>query len=292
VLVSSGAAIREINAVRQTFSAVKAGALAERAPDTDQITFIVSDTNVGEEACVASGPTLKPPNDSPRAIDVITRYNLLSKLPRSILECGALALSNVGIARGSDKSGAEPPHSKVREHYVLLENRTALNAAALKARELGYTVAFADDLLEQPIEEGCERLIARLKDEWLRQPSARPFCLLSGGEFACPVKGDGVGGRNLETALRCAAELSTTDDIGWKHVVILSSGTDGIDGNSPAAGAITDETTISQAHSLGLNPGKFLEQSDSFSLLQALQAVIFTGPTGTNVRDLRVLLAC
>jgi hydroxypyruvate reductase len=107
-------------------------------------------------------------------------------------------------------------------------------------------------------------------------------CLISGGEFSCPVRADGIGGRNLETVLRCA--------LAERNVVILSAGTDGIDGNSPAAGAIAAETTLARARSLSLEPADFLARSDSYTFFEQLGDLIVTGPTGTNVRDLRILL--
>jgi len=111
-------------------------------------------------------------------------------------------------------------------------------------------------------------------------------CAVSGGEFACPVRGDGRGGRNLETALRCAMGLANQTS----PLVILSAGTDGIDGNSPAAGAIADETTIKRAQGLTLDAAEYLARSDSYTLFARLNDLMVTGPTGTNVRDLRILL--
>jgi hydroxypyruvate reductase len=221
-LIRSGARISEINAVRRTFSAVKGGRLAERAPHARMVTLIVSDTNEGDEANVASGPTV--------------------------------------------------PGSPYR---VLLGNWTALEAAHQKALELGFTCAIEHNICEQAIEQGCELLITRLQQE-------NTDCVISGGEFSCPVRGAGVGGRNLETVLRCAMNL--------KSGVFLSAGTDGIDGNSPAAGAIADETTLARARSLGLDPADFLARSDSYSFFEKLGDLILTGPTGTNVRDLRILV--
>jgi glycerate-2-kinase len=215
------------------------------------------------------------------AKEVVSHYDLASKLPKSIIEIIA-----------ADAAKQAPVYRGLRKHHVLLNNMTAVEAAATKARELGCEVEIAADLVEQPIAEGVGQLIARLKLIWQRRASDRPVCLLSGGEFACSVRGNGVGGRNLETVLRCALDISSGTDIGWKHVVVLSAGTDGIDGNSPAAGAFADETTVSRAHSLGLNPLSFLKESDSFRLLRALDDAIVTGATGTNVRDLRILLAC
>jgi glycerate-2-kinase len=163
---------------------------------------------------------------------------------------------------------------------MLLDNKTALHAAAEKARVLGFATTITTEISEQPTEDGCRQLIEQLKS------LDGPACLLSGGEFSCPVRGDGAGGRNLETVLRGAQLLEGVSS----HVVFLSAGTDGIDGNSPAAGAIADETTIATAKSLGLDADDFLERSDSFTFLEKLNATIVTGPTGTNVRDVRILL--
>ena len=116
-----------------------------------------------------------------------------------------------------------------------------------------------------------------------------PAGIISGGEFSCPVRGGGIGGRNLETALRCAIELDRNPPS--RDVVVMSCGTDGIDGNSPAAGAIADKTTISRAKLLGLDANEYLSRSDSYSFFEKLGDVIVTGPTGTNVRDLRIILS-
>ena len=134
-----------------------------------------------------------------------------------------------------------------------------------------------------------EKLLTRL-GELKSTTTAADVCLISGGEFACPVRGDGLGGRNLETALRLAiAADQNSERVG--EFVALCAGTDGIDGNSPAAGAIVDSTTIERARRIGLDPAEFLKRSDSYSFFVALGDVVTTGPTGTNVRDLRILLA-
>ena len=115
------------------------------------------------------------------------------------------------------------------------------------------------------------------------------FSSVSGGEFSCRVRGDGRGGRNLETALRCSINLDKQKNT-RSHFVVLSAGTDGIDGNSPAAGAIADETTLQRARSLNLDAKQYLARSDSYTFFEQLNDLIITGPTGTNVRDLRILL--
>lgn len=278
VLVGSGASIGEINAVRRAFSAIKGGRLAARAANCDQITLIISDVPAGQEWNVASGPTTSPPPDSPKAREVVEKYQLRSQLRDSILR----AIDSDPIAPSDDSS-------KLRVHFVLLSNDDALEAAASAALRRGYRTEFARTITDERIESGCEKLLLRLVD--LRSSAARTIgadvCLISSGEFSCPVKGDGLGGRNLETALRLA--IKANED-GVTDFAALCAGTDGIDGNSPAAGALVDSTTIERAHKIGLDPKDFLYRSDAYSFFVALGDVITTGPTGTNVRDLRILL--
>jgi hydroxypyruvate reductase len=270
-LVSCGARIAEINSVRRAFSAVKGGGLARRAPGAKLFTLIVSDTNAGDEASVASGPTINPPPDAPNAIEVVEHYHLDTVLPESIINAVREAKAPEAAITGS--------------HVVLLDNRTAIDAAVKKARELGFACTTLDHICEQPIQEGCELLLASLFDHQIHEP----FCTISGGEFSCPVRGDGRGGRNLETALRCAISLDDHNNKG-SHFVVLSAGTDGIDGNSTAAGAVADETTLHRARNLNLNAAEYLARSDSYTFFEQLNDLIVTGPTGTNVRDLRIVL--
>jgi hydroxypyruvate reductase len=270
-LISCGAHIAEVNAVRRAFSAVKGGALARRARRAKTFTLIVSDTNRGDEANVASGPTLNPPADAPKAIDVVAHYQLETVLPPSIMKAVSSA------------DNAAPPVNG--SHLVILDNETAIKAAWLKAHGLVTMNQVATDICEQEIQQGCDLLLARL----MTSPQDATSCLVSGGEFSCPVHGDGRGGRNLETALRCAIALAKEHSQG-PHLVVLSAGTDGIDGNSPAAGAIADETTVERARNLGLDAADYLARSDSYTFFERLDDLIITGPTGTNVRDLRILL--
>jgi len=258
-LISCGASIAEVNSVRRAFSAVKGGGLARRSPHAQVFTLIVSDTNLGDEASVASGPTLAAPPDAPKAIEVVNHYGLDTILPKSIMNA---------IRRPTPSP--EPVNGS---HVVLLDNATATRAAHQKAIELGFACSVMENINEQPIQEGCDLLLAN-------PPS------ISGGEFSCPVRGDGRGGRNLETALRCAIGLHNQTS----HTVVLSAGTDGIDGNSPAAGAIADETTIQRARNLSLDAEQYLARSDSHTFFEQLNDLVVTGPTGTNVRDLRILL--
>lgn len=281
VLVSCGATIAEINSVRRAVSAVKGGRLSALAPGALQISLIVSDTNTGEESLVASGPTFPAPKDAPDPLQTLARYQLEKRLPATVLQVvKEAARDNIRI-------------KDYGRHYLLLDNRSAIDSAAEAARSRGFTVEIAQDIVEQPIQEGCAELLSRLR-AGAGKSGASVFCLISGGEFACPVRGDGTGGRNAETVLRCAIEIeeesSRTVMSADTHTVILSAGTDGIDGNSPAAGALADETTTERGRALGLNGRGSLERSDAHTFFNALGDAINTGPTGTNTRDLRIMI--
>jgi hydroxypyruvate reductase len=263
ILVSCGARISEINVIRQAISEVKGGKLLRRIPNAQAISLIISDTNEGDEASVASGPTLAPPDARDSARDLVYAYRLEKDLPVSVLSAIERSL--------------QTPAIEGHAYFVLASNKTALEAARRKAESLGFESSIEKTISEQPIAEGCEMMQAK------EGPNT---CVLSGGEFSCPVRGNGLGGRNSETALRCAISLDPT-----KETVVLSAGTDGIDGNSPAAGAIADNTTMARAHSLGLDEHDFLARSDSHRFFTLLKDAIYTGPTGTNVRDVRMVLS-
>lgn len=287
ILVSCGASIAEINAVRCAFSAVKGGGLAACAPDTQQVSLIISDTGRGQESIVASGPTYELSPDAPDAASVIARYNLAERLPAAILRA-------VNHPRETNEASRA---RQLRSHLVLLDNESALKAAAYEAQRRDLMVDIARDISEQPIAAGCTEMLSQLLA--LQQRATREghiACLISGGEFACPVRGEGIGGRNAETALRCAIEIDVwrnekRDNESFAHLALLSAGTDGIDGNSPAAGAIVDEMTLRRAREMNLDARSFLDGSDAYSFFNALGDALVTGPTGTNVRDLRILLA-
>ncbi len=278
-LVTCGASIAEINSVRAVISDVKAGGLARRAPHCEQVTLIVSDTNENDEESVASGPTIIQSNSRFDAREVVARYQLESRLPHPVLR---LLNSAADLNRGEENFSYSA--------CAILSNIQAISAAVSQSVELGFAFEVAKDIQEQSIADGCRLLVDRAAEMFERKGRNHPVCLISGGEFSCPVTGDGVGGRNSETVLRCAIEINQRTLAGNPSFVILSAGTDGIDGNSPAAGAVADNTTVARAADLGLNPQAFLERSDAFSFFDRLGDAVLTGATGTNVRDLRIVL--
>ena len=276
VLVTSGASIAEINAVRRTISRVKGGGLALAAPNAKQISLLISDTSQGDLSSVASGPSLLPANDIPDASGVVEKYRLREKLPAS----------TIGVLEN-----CQPPTAKNLDNraYVLLDNEQMIRHAARIAQENGFIVGIDTDAEDEFIVEGCEKLFSRFIEFRRSVKEDRPVCLLSGGEFGCKVTGNGIGGRNAETVLRLS--LLARSEKSLLRYAILSAGTDGIDGNSPAAGAATDGSMFRRAKQRGLDPARHLETSDSFSFFQKLDDAIITGPTGTNVRDIRILIA-
>jgi hydroxypyruvate reductase len=306
-LVTCGAGIEEINAVRRAISAVKGGGLSRAAARAAQVTLIISDVSEGEAQAVASGPTFTVDDElnARAARDVIRQYDLTARLPASILRVVDRTRAPRETTR-ADAGGAAIAFAGgianiTRRHYVLLDNARAVERAAEIARELGFAVEVAGDLVEQNVADGARLLVSRLLELRERIGEGRGVCVVSGGEFACPARGTGVGGRNSETVLRCALELDarakefsavTAGSIDQlPRFVVLSAGTDGIDGNSPAAGALCDEATVARARSLGLDARKFLDASDAHNFFDALGDAVTTGATGTNVRDLRILLS-
>jgi len=280
-LVGCGAVISEMNVVRRFLSAVKGGRLAAAAPRSRQISLYVSDVNSDDLSTVSSGLTL--PSMATRAdFDrIVQRYDLLNKFPAHIS-----ALITAGELPDLPRANAEDADR--RSHHLLLDNRKALlEAKRIAESDFGCVVEIAEDMVEGDVETmmlaHIERVVA------LRHRHAgKPVCLLSGGEAVCPVRGDGQGGRNQELVLRAAIHLYQR---GLSDVVVLSAGTDGIDGNSPAAGAIADSDTLRLAEEKGVSAEQRLQNSDSFNFFNALGDAIITGPTGNNVRDVRILIA-
>ena len=280
VLVGCGAVIGEMNVVRKALSAVKGGRLAQAAERATQISLYISDVNHDDLATISSGLTL-PANFSVEDFDrIIDKFDLLEKFPAHI----ASIVQSIAFRRWLKKS----PEGDIlnSSHQLLLDNREALKIAKKIAEEkYNCIVEIADDLIEGEIEAMSVEHLNRLQT--LRGNHAHNIvCLLSGGEVICPVRGNGLGGRNQEFVLRAAMKIKADESI-----AILSAGTDGIDGHSLAAGSIADETTVQRASLLGILPDEYLQRSDSFNFFHQLGDAILIGSTGNNVRDLRIFLA-
>jgi hydroxypyruvate reductase len=279
-LVTCGASIDEINAVRKHLSAVKGGRLAIAAGPATKITFAVTDVPDGQESALASGPTLPDPSTVFDACEVVRRYGLLPKFPPVFQRQFEHPESIAETPKAGD-SAFDPR----RNAFQILLGRHDLFHAAHHASESAEFVTICDNTTDNwPIEKAVDFLLVQL-DALKRDSPTKSVALIADGEVSSPVTGNGVGGRNL------AFVLDAVKKIAGKRIAVLSGGTDGIDGSSPAAGAVADGVTLDRAQSLGLNPTDYFERSDSYHFFRALGDAIETGPTGNNLRDLRILLA-
>ncbi len=283
LLLRAGANISELNAVRKHLSTLKGGQLAALAYPATVLALLLSDVIGDRLDVIGSGPAAPDSSTFHDALAVLGKFNLLDAVPlvvRQRLEQGAK-----GTIRETPKPG-DPLFQHVH-NVVIGSNRLALDAAAKKAKVLGFRPLMLSSTMQ-----GETREIARAHAEILREvtssghPITPPACILSGGETTVTVRGKGTGGRNQEFALAAALAIE-----GLENVLVLSAGTDGTDGPTDAAGALSTGATVSRATKLGFDPAAALRDNNSYPLFNALGDLIRTGPTGTNVMDVHLLLA-
>lgn len=282
ILLSCGADIHEINVLRKHISLIKGGLLAKAAFPATCITLAISDVVGDDPDIIASGPTTADSSRFDAGLAIIEKYRLASKLPHSVVE---------RIRKGA--KGAIPETPKPGDpifdsafFQVVANNARALQAAAAAAESMGYHTLVLSSMIEGDTAEAA-RMHAAIAKEIVKtgHPVQKPACILSGGETTVRVTGNGLGGRNQEFALHAALKIAGID-----NVVLLCAGTDGTDGPTDAAGAVVDATTVARAIDAGIDPEAFLAENDSYHFLAQTNDQIKTGPTGTNVMDLRVIL--
>jgi glycerate 2-kinase len=275
VLVHSGAPIGEINAIRKHLSAVKGGRLAQAAFLAQQVSLLVSDVPDNIPDALASGPTMPDSTNVDDCYRIAEKHDLLPQLPPSTRE--------LFEQRALEETPKLDDQAFYRSRWwTILSNQTAVEQASAAAERAGFVVLVDNSCDDWGYERAADYLLKRLRE--LRKESGR-VCLISGGEVTVKVTNGGVGGRNQQFALACAEKI-----VG-ENITVLSAGTDGVDGNSPAAGAVVDGTTAARAQSKGLNVRAAVEKFDAYPFFRALGDAVETGPTGNNVRDLRILLA-
>jgi len=274
-LVLSGAPIAEINAVRKHLSAVKGGRLAQAAFPAQQVSLLVSDVPDNTPDALASGPTMSDSTTVEDCYRITEKYELLKQFPKSARE-----LFERHALEETPKSD-DPAFQRAR-WWPVLTNRTAIDEASIGAERAGFIVHVDNSCDDWDYEKAAEYLLQRLRE--LRKQCS-PVCLISGGEVTVKVANGGIGGRNQQFALVCV------EKIGGENITVLSAGTDGVDGNSPAAGAVVDGTTLERARTRGLEARAALDTFDAYPFFKSLGDMIETGPTGNNLRDLRILLA-
>jgi hydroxypyruvate reductase len=275
MLVLSGAPIAEINTIRKHLSAIKGGRLAVAASGAQQISLLVSDVPDNSPDALASGPTMPDSTTVADCYTVAEKYGMLEQFPGSVRE-----LFQRHALEETPKSDDLAFHRA--RWWTLLSNAKLLEAAEVEAQRSGFKVEVDNHCDDWDYIKAADYLLDRLRR--LRRQSER-VCLISGGEVTVKVANGGVGGRNQQFALACASRISGS------AVTVLSAGTDGIDGNSPAAGAIVDGGTFERAKARGLDAEKDLAGFNAYPFFQSLGDAIVTGPTGNNLRDLRIMLA-
>jgi hydroxypyruvate reductase len=272
-LVHSGAPIAEINAIRKHLSAVKGGRLAQAAFPAQQVSLLVSDVPDNMLDALASGPTMPDSTTTEDCYRIAEKHGLLAQLPHSARE-----LFERRALEETPKSDDQAFHRS--RWWPVLSNQTAIEQAKVAAERAGFVVHVDNACDDWDYEPAAEYLLKQL-----RELKKKRVCLLSGGEITVKVTNGGIGGRNQQFALACAGKML------GENITVLSAGTDGVDGNSPAAGAVADGTTAARAQSKGLDIRAALDRFDAYPFFCALGDAIQTGPTGNNLRDLRILLA-
>lgn len=286
-LVASGATITEINTVRRYFSAVKGGRLALAAPRSEKLSLLLADVPLKDLAAVASSPTLPNSSTPAQCAEILERFHLQEKFPTSVRRYFEKVLSSEASAEVQNKERQLAAEAFEHAQFdTLLSNHDFVNAARDYAQSLGYKVFIDNACDDWDYAKAAHYLLPRFHE--LRSQHER-VCLLSSGEVTVSLgRNPGCGGRNQQFALEAALDLARCEG---QPLAVLSAGSDGIDGNSPAAGAIADTTTIARARSYNFDPEATLQRFDACTLFTALGDTIVTGPTGNNLRDLRIFIA-
>jgi glycerate 2-kinase len=274
LLLACGATIHEINCVRKHISAIKGGQLAALASPAHVTSLILSDVIGDNLDVIGSGPTSPDASTFAAARAVFEKYGIWNKVPRAVRQ---------RLESGAKGEIPETPKSLANaENRIIGSNRIALDAAAVKAKELGFKTLILSSSIEGETREiaGMHAAIAR-EVRQSGHPLKSPACIISGGETTVTLRGKGKGGRNQEFALAAAAGIAGLED-----VLIFSAGTDGTDGPTDAAGAQSDGQTFQR----GPEVLRRLANNDSYSFFEPLKDLIITGPTGTNVMDIHLIL--
>ena len=281
-LLRCGAPIQHINTVRKHISTIKGGWLAKRIHPARLVTLALSDVVGDSLEVIGSGPTTPDTTTYGLCLDIITAHDIRDQIPHAVL---------AHLEKGAHGKIPETPKPLAPVFtgscaQVVGNAAMALEAAQKASLSLGYHT-----LLFSAFMEGEARDVAKTHTDLAAEiaaglhPLKRPACVLSGGETTVTVRGKGLGGRNMEFVLAAARQIA-----GMNRVAVLSCGTDGTDGPTQAAGAVANGQTISRAHTLGLDAATYLADNNSYNFFLALDDLVITGPTLTNVMDIRVIL--
>jgi glycerate-2-kinase len=280
-LLRCGATIREINTVRKHLSRIKGGRLAEMTEATI-LTLILSDVLGDDLSAIASGPTVPDPTTYQDAVAILKRYRIWRAVPHSVRQ--HLDRGCQGFARETPKPGSFL--SRRVHHHIVGNNATAVRALTRAAREAGLRTLVHTLTLTGEAREAGKRF-GSMARSIVREgyPVQRPCCIVAGGETTVTVTGSGKGGRAQEFAAAAALEIA-----GLGKVWVAAIGSDGTDGPTDAAGAVVDGSTVARAQRLSVDLNSALKRHNTYPALKKLHQLILTGPTGTNVNDLYLLL--
>jgi glycerate 2-kinase len=279
-LLRAGADIHALNTVRKHLSGIKGGQLASRVAGRCR-TLVISDVVGDDPSVIASGPTVGDDSSFQDALEALQRFGGEGVYPAPIVQ--RLRLGVIGTVPETPASG-DPQLARAKT-TVIGSRRDAMAGVAAAAQARGYHVVRIDDPV---VGEARTAAVAHVRAVLARvSDSRRPTCVVSSGETTVHVTGHGRGGRNQEFALASAKLLA---EAGGAPVALASVGTDGIDGPTDAAGALADGTTTGRGRAAGLAPDRFLIDNNAYAFFDALGDLIHTGPTGTNVGDLQVIL--
>ncbi len=279
-VMNAGANIKELNTIRKHLSAIKGGKLAEMIFPAKLITIAISDVQDDDIEDIGSGPTVPDPSTFNDCIKILKKYSLIDKTPNKIMK-----YFERGV-KGEIKESIKP-YSKIfknNKNYIIGNTYYALKKAESLFKKEGIkTVLLSSNDCGETKEVG--KIYASIIKESVKtgNPFKPPVVYLTGGELTVNVKGTGKGGRNQELILSMLMELENLDN----KFCILSGGTDGIDGPTDAAGAIVDSSIYNKIKKINLNPQDYLLNNDSYNFFKKTDSLIFTGPTDTNVRDIR-----
>ena len=283
LLLRCGATINEINAVRKHLSLVQGGRIAQAARGATIVSLLVSDVVGNPIDVIASGPTCADPSTFTEALSVLDKYEIRELAPARPVE--RLRRGARGEIGETPKPG-DPALQNVR-HLIIADNDLAATSAAAAATETGFGSKIITTHLEGEAREVARVLGAIAKDLVLQgRPVSPPSCVILGGETTVTVTGNGKGGRNQEMALAASIAIQ-----GLRDVAILCFGTDGSDGPTDAAGGLVDGNTVTRASSMGIDASRYLAENNSYEFLRAVDGLVVTGPTRTNVNDLALVFA-
>ena len=279
LLLRCGANINEINTIRKHLSQIKGGRLSEHVQPAQSISLIISDVINDDVSSIASGPTSIDYTTYKDALDIIYRYKIETEIPTNVMDL--LKKGESGIVSES------PKHLDNSDNHIICSNKMFRKELIEAATELGFNSFLIDRDINGIASDEAGRLIEDYNNI-ISNNSSKRIAIVSGGETVVDIKGSGKGGRNQELGLSFLHKLN--GELLKRNWLFLSVGTDGIDGPTDAAGAIISSDVHEINSESALNIEKYLENNDSYNYLSQLNALHITGPSGTNVADIQILL--